>query len=70
MKLIYLGAGVVIGGAVMILFSHHGMASPVVSALGMVVTISGFAVYVVGRLVYWRRIKADRQSDTTSDEEG
>lgn len=64
MGLIYLGAALVVGGAVMILVSYHEIGSTSVADLGKILALFGFVIYVIGRIRYRRIRKTGLHPDT------
>lgn len=69
MGMIYLGAGLVIGGAVMMLVSYHSTGSSLVTDAGKILAFLGFAVYVVGRIRYRGKKKTDPHGRGTRRED-
>lgn len=69
MRLIYIGVALVIGGAMTMLASYHVGGPPTVTEFGKILAVLGFAVYVVGRVRYRRKGKADLPSETSHREE-
>ena len=50
MRLVAWGAILVIGGAVVVLVSHYGAASPFAGTTGVLLALFGFVLYVRGRV--------------------
>ena len=50
MRLVYGGAILVIGGAIMVLLSHYGATSPVAGTAGTLLALFGFVLYVRARV--------------------
>ena len=69
MRLIYLGAVVVVGGAVMMLVSYHGRGPSAVTDAGKILALLGFVIYLVGRIRYGRTRKAGLRSDNPDPED-
>lgn len=68
-KLIYVGAGLVIGGAASMVVSYHLPGPTGVADFGKVVALVGFVLYVVGRVRY-RAVQKAACSKETSPGQG
>lgn len=67
-RLIYLGAAFVIGGAAMMLVSFYGEGPTVITDIGKILAFLGFVVYAVGRIRY-HRIKKTRPRQEPAHED-